>query len=60
MGVHKSAYDKNGKPIGGSCIKYCPFCGSMNIKKEQDVPRCIDCRAVFFVEFSRFMRKIKK
>lgn len=35
----------------------CPFCGSKNLKFVNKVPRCVSCRAVFFVSFSRYVRK---
>ncbi len=41
----------NPKPI------FCPFCGAHGVKFERGVPRCDDCRAVFFVDFSRYMRR---
>jgi len=41
-------------------IKFCPYCGSNNLKFEKGVPRCIDCRSVFFVRFFRILRKAAK
>jgi hypothetical protein len=49
-------------------IRFCPYCGRDKIKLVASdkiaarVPRCIDqdCRAVFFVDFSRTMRKKPK
>lgn len=47
-------------------IKFCPYCGSdhvvflangREVKEHFGVPRCRDCRAVFFVTFSRICRK---
>ena len=41
-------------------LKYCPYCGSERIKVVSGVPRCIDCRAVFFITFSRYLRNTPK
>lgn len=38
-------------------ILFCPFCGAKNIKRVQYIPRCVDCRAVFLVNFLRYARK---
>lgn len=38
-------------------IKFCPYCGSKNLKYYSSVPRCMDCRIVFFARFSRKLRK---
>ncbi len=34
-----------------------PFCGADRLKFVGGVPRCMVCRAVFFVTFSRYARK---
>lgn len=41
-------------------IKFCPYCGAKWIAYNKTVPRCGECRAVFFVQFSRYMRKAVK
>jgi len=41
-------------------IKFCPYCASNNLKIEKGVPRCMDCRSVFFVRFFRILRKPAK
>lgn len=41
-------------------IKFCPYCGSDKIKFVRKVPRCTICRSVFFVSFSRTVRKSPK
>jgi hypothetical protein len=42
----------NPKPI------FCPFCGAHAVRFARGAPpRCDDCRAVFFVDFSRYMRR---
>jgi len=41
-------------------IKFCPYCGLEDIVYKDKVPRCNSCRAVFFVEFSRYMCKKMK
>ena len=38
-------------------IKHCPYCGSDEIKFVSNVPRCLNCRAVFTATFSRYARK---
>ena len=41
-----------------SGVKYCPFCGSINLKWcPGPVPRCMNCRTVFMVSYSRKVRK---
>lgn len=40
-------------------IKHCPFCGG-DVYFNRSVPRCKKCRAVFFVQFSRYMRAPRK
>ena len=40
-------------------IKFCPFCAG-SVYFERSVPRCEKCRAVFFVQFSRYMRAPRK
>lgn len=40
--------------------KFCPFCGSANLKwvgGQDKVPRCVDCRTVFIVSYQRSVRK---
>ena len=37
-------------------IKFCPYCGSKDIRFNSEVPRCDGCRSVFFVRFSRSLR----
>lgn len=41
-------------------IKFCPYCGSKNLKYWSGTTRCMECRAVFFNIFSRYMRKASK
>jgi ribosomal protein L37AE/L43A len=36
---------------------YCPYCGTNSLKHVRGVPRCRSCRAVFFVQFSRYTRR---
>lgn len=36
-------------------IKYYPYCGG-SVYFDRSIPRCDKCRAVFFVQFSRYMR----
>lgn len=36
---------------------FCPFCGTPGVRLKGGVPRCEYCRAVFFVDFSRYMRR---
>jgi hypothetical protein len=38
-------------------VVFCPYCASDKIKYVLGVPRCMDCRSVFFVSFSRLTRK---
>lgn len=38
-------------------VAYCPYCGSDAVKHVKGVPRCGSCRAVFFVDFSRYTRR---
>lgn len=38
-------------------IRYCPYCGSPKIKFVGRVPRCIECRAVFIICYSRYARR---
>lgn len=38
-------------------VKFCPYCGSDNLKHVGAVPRCKSCRAVFSVGFFRYTRK---
>jgi len=38
-------------------LKPCPFCGSDTLRFRRGVPRCKRCRAVFLVDFSRYMRR---
>jgi len=40
-------------------IKYYPYCGG-EVRFHLSVPRCQKCRAVFFVQFSRYMRESRK
>lgn len=40
-------------------LLFCPFCGRNTVVPRNGVPRCLSCRAVFFVQFSRYMRKSK-
>ena len=35
---------------------YCPYCGSKSTYKKYGTDRCKDCKAVYFLEFSRHMR----
>ena len=44
---------------GSHEVHYCPYCGSANVKLIVKVPRCLDCRAVFFLSFSRYARRTK-
>lgn len=37
-------------------VIFCPYCGSKLLKFVKNVPRCLDCRAVFFIQFSRMVR----
>lgn len=41
-------------------IKFCPYCASSNLKIDKSIPRCMDCRSVFFVRFFRILRKAAK
>lgn len=46
-------------PLDGAVrpvVAYCPYCGSSAVKHVKGVPRCGSCRAVFFVDFSRYTR----
>ena len=36
--------------------KFCPYCGSDALKFVGMVPRCMTCRAVFHLQFSRRAR----
>jgi hypothetical protein len=36
--------------------KFCPYCGGDALKFVGMVPRCMDCRAVFHLIFSRWVR----
>ena len=38
-------------------LKFCPYYSSTKIKMFKSVPRCMACRAVFFVNFRRYLRK---
>lgn len=38
-------------------MKFCPYCGSSSLKFVGMVPRCLTCRAVFHLMFSRWTRK---
>ena len=38
-------------------VTHCPFCGADTIRKYGNVPRCMTCRIVFFVAFSRYARR---
>jgi hypothetical protein len=38
-------------------LSFCPYCGAQAIKVQRLVPRCMKCRAVFFVQFSRYLRR---
>lgn len=38
-------------------VQFCPYCGSDQIYYKMGTNRCYKCRSVFFVQFSRFMRK---
>ena len=38
-------------------VTYCPYCGSSSVREVKNVPRCDKCRAVFFVNFSRYVRR---
>lgn len=41
--------------------KFCPYCGANDLKfVAKGVPRCRSCRAVFFLEFSRYMKSRMK
>ena len=40
--------------------RYCPYCGGKSLKHVGGVPRCTDCRAVFFLSFSRIARRHAK
>jgi hypothetical protein len=41
-------------------LRWCPYCGFTMVKLHKSVPRCMRCRAVFFVQFSRYMRAARK
>ena len=41
-------------------IRFCPFCGAEAIKMVYGVPRCKQCKAVFFANFSRYARASPK
>jgi len=41
-------------------VKFCPYCGSEEVEKSSGTYRCTnnpDCRAVFFLTFSRKARR---
>ena len=38
-------------------IRFCPYCGVRDIRFEKGVPRCGYCRNVFFVNWTRKLRK---
>lgn len=38
-------------------VRHCPFCGSNKLKFYGGVPRCLACRSVFHVQFSRYTRR---
>ena len=38
-------------------VVHCPYCGSRDMRHVKGVPRCNSCRAVFFVQFSRYVRR---
>ena len=45
-----------GETMENPKIKFCPYCGGHTIRKRYSVPRCEWCRAVFNVNFSRYLR----
>ena len=61
--VSSSAAEDNmisAAPIEKKYWKYCPFCGSQEIKIHKNVPRCMSCRYVFFVTNPRKLRAAPK
>ena len=38
-------------------VRFCPYCGEGSIRFYGRVPRCTECKAVFFADFSRYCRK---
>jgi hypothetical protein len=38
-------------------VVFCPYCGIAAVRVVKLVPRCANCRAVFFVQYSRHMRR---
>lgn len=39
-------------------IKFCPFCGSPDLKfLPGPMPRCMTCRTVFLISYTRNVRK---
>ena len=44
-------------PTPPPVLKFCPYCGSGLLKFIKGVPRCMGCRSVFFLRFSRTVRK---
>lgn len=55
--MHTTKAGKGSGPKRPNSPTYCPYCGSDAIKQVHGVPRCMACRAVFFVSFSRYARK---
>lgn len=41
-------------------VRYCPFCGSQKLNFPGGVPRCMTCRRVFRVRYSRQLRAAAK
>ena len=64
-GEHKDGDTSNGQSPGivgvdrkvRPLVMYCPYCGSNSVKHVSGVPRCAECRAAFFVDFSRYVRR---
>lgn len=52
--------DKTPLSVTAPKPEFCPYCGNPALVFRMGVPRCMYCRAVFFLMFSRYTRKPKR
>jgi len=45
---------------GIPAVIFCPYCGAKGITSKQGVSRCEECRAIFFITYSRPMKSAPK